>query len=81
MRFPLHRRKTVSSSQGRTAAAVRPAQGEPKRKAFWFSEFGVKPQTPAKDAREFARSANSAKSKQPSGFEKAKAEGFRPRKG
>jgi hypothetical protein len=27
-----------------------PAQGEPKRRAFWFSEFGVKPQTPPKDA-------------------------------
>jgi hypothetical protein len=42
---------------------------------------GVKPYRPAKDAREFALRANSAKSKPPSGFEKAKAEGFRPRKG
>jgi hypothetical protein len=63
------------------AAAGRPAQGEPKRKAFWFSEFGVKSQTPAKDAQGFALRAHPAKSKPPSGVEKAKAEGFRPRKG
>jgi hypothetical protein len=42
---------------------------------------GVKQQRTAKDAQEFARGANSAKSKPPSGFEKAKAFGFRPRKG
>jgi hypothetical protein len=29
------------------------AQGEPKRYAFWFSEFGALPQTPPKDAQEF----------------------------
>jgi hypothetical protein len=30
-----------------------PAQGEPKRGAFWFSEFGALPQTPPKEAQEF----------------------------
>jgi hypothetical protein len=31
----------------------RAAQGEPKRYAFWFSEFGAKPQTPPEDVQEF----------------------------
>jgi hypothetical protein len=39
------------------------AHGEPNRYAFWFSEFGAKPQTPPKDA---------AKSKPWSGFDSRK---------
>jgi hypothetical protein len=56
-----------------------PAQGEPKRGAFWFSEFGALPQTPPRPPRSLR--ATPAKSKPQSGFGKAKAEGFRPRKG
>jgi hypothetical protein len=48
--YVFHAEKSIYS-EGRTA--VRPAQGEPKRSAFWFSEFGVEPQTPLKGAQEF----------------------------
>jgi hypothetical protein len=45
-------------------------EAEPKRCAFWFSEFGAKPQTPPGSPGVSLRETP-----------KAKAEGFRPRKG
>jgi hypothetical protein len=59
----------MSYNRQYTILCVYPAQipkakngrdGEPKRYAFWFSEFGALPQTPLEGVpQEFARSANS----------------------